>query len=98
MDRQEKELLAFQAEFDVMKTEYDLLGVKEHEGTILPSEWDRMQEIEALYHQDKEKFDVMLNERKQKQRDNTEKEFNNAKMAWDKTQVKVADLVARVAT
>ena len=40
----------------------------------------------------------MLNDRKQKQRDNTEKEFNNAKMAWDKTQVKVADLVARVAT
>jgi len=50
MDRQEKELQAFQVEFDLMKTEYDTLGVKEHEGTILPSEWDRMQEIEALYH------------------------------------------------
>jgi len=49
-----------------------------------------MDELEALYNADKEKFEAMEEDRVQKIKDNLEKEFNKESMAAERMRSEVA--------
>jgi len=77
MEKQEREFDAFKTQYNTMKGEYDTLIAKEDAGTALtPTEAARVEELIGEYMKNQELFEGFENDRKQKERDNTEKEFN----------------------
>jgi len=82
----------------MLKEEYMGIMQKDMEGTAVEADYTRMDELEALYNADKEKFEAMEEDRVQKIRANLEKEFNKERMAAERMRNEVADVQKAVAS
>ena len=84
MEEQAAIFEAFQADYNLLKEEYDGLVAKDDDGSITTSERSRMGELEEQYLADQARYDALEEERVSRERENMEKQYNNAKMALDR--------------
>jgi hypothetical protein len=73
-----------------MKAEYDELYAYDVAGTITETQFERMLELEDLYHEDQEIYDQFERDRVESLRDNQAKEYNNSKMAVERLRADAA--------
>jgi hypothetical protein len=84
MEEQAAIFEAFQADYDLLKEEYDGLVAKDDDGSITSAERTRMGDLEEEYLADQARYDALEEERVSRERENLEKQYNNAKMALDR--------------